>query len=79
MAKKVTFEQWQKKCSEHTEHNLGISDLLAPDDPYDVAALMQPAYAAGKSPAEFIEEVFAEDFARLEADEDDWAMSIQED
>lgn len=65
------FEAWKEECRDYAEDHLGLADILAKDDPYDLFDAMAPAFKAGQSAETFIRTIFAEDFARQEADEQD--------
>lgn len=65
------FAAWKQQAQEEAadlfEGNLG--DIWAPGDDYDLFAAAETAFRSGQSPAAFIREAFAEDLARLEAEE----------
>jgi hypothetical protein len=65
------FEVWKTKAALYakTHPALCLDDILAPDDPYDLAEAMPAAFEAGQSPKDFIEEVFEEDITSREYDE----------
>jgi hypothetical protein len=60
------FEAWKKQAAEHCKKLVGIVDIWAKDDPYDLAKAAEAAMLANQSPFEFVEEVFAEDITRAE-------------
>ena len=59
------FTAWKERAADHAKDDevLGLSDILADDDPYDIADAMTAAFAKGQSPEAFVEETFAEDIA----------------
>lgn len=70
MSDDMTFEEWQGKCAEVAKRLLGFEDLLDEDDPYDVFDAMEDYYDEDADPEDFIRELFAEDLAAREYDED---------
>jgi hypothetical protein len=65
----MTFEEWKAECAVLAEQLLGLGDVLAKDDPYEVLGLMPGAYKIGKAPEAFIRHVFEGDFARMAHDD----------
>ena len=65
------FGVWKTKAALYakTHPALCLDDILALDDPYDLADAMPAAFKAGQSPEDFIEEVFEEDITSREYDE----------
>ena len=65
------FGVWKTKAAlfAKTHPALRLDDILAPDDPYELAEAMPAAFAAGQTPEDFIEEVFEEDITSREYDE----------
>ena len=65
------FGVWKAKAALYakTHPALCLDDILAPDDPYELAEAMPAAFETGQSPEEFIEEVFDEDITSREYDE----------
>lgn len=65
------FAAWKQQAQNEAgalfDGNLG--DIWAPGDDYDLFAAAETAFRSGQSPAAFIREAFAEDLARLEAEE----------
>lgn len=61
-----SFEAWKAQAALYAANHeaLHVDDILAEDDPYDLADVMPAAIAAGTSPEDFIEDVFGEDIAR---------------
>ncbi len=64
----VTFEEWKKAAQNFADERM-LGDLWSGDDPYDLKEDAEEAYAAGRSPVDFVREAFAEDLASQEHDE----------
>lgn len=65
----MSFEEWQQVAAAYAETELGL-DIWATDDPYELGGVAADAFNDGQSPEDFINEVFAEDFARQAHDAD---------
>jgi hypothetical protein len=66
----TTFERWKNRAQQHAT-GLGLpDDIWATDDPYDLLTVALEAYAKEQSPTAFIEEIFADDIASREHDEE---------
>jgi hypothetical protein len=67
----TSFDEWKKRAAVYAkEHeSLGMDDILAEDDPYDLKDTMRAAFDDGQPPEDYIEEMFAEDIARRDNDD----------
>lgn len=57
----TSLEDWRKHCHVLVKRVLGITDLLHPDDPYDVHESLENHYDDGDTPAVAIEELFRQE------------------
>lgn len=71
------FSAWKDECHKAAVELVGIDDLLAKDDPYDVNDSMREAFKEGESAVSFVAESFEEDIARGEADDQEYAESLE--
>jgi hypothetical protein len=66
---KPTFGQWKKAATTHIGTLLvGLGEVFDKRDSYDLKEAAKAAYKAGRSPGDFIEDMFAEDLASQEND-----------
>jgi hypothetical protein len=72
----LTFEQWRERAAAYAESELGLADCFADDDPYDLKMVAAEAFAAKTPPKAFIQDAFAEDFARRAGDDADFEASL---
>lgn len=73
-----TFQAWKNECVRYSkEEGLTVDDMWDKDDPYDLVEVAQESYENGDTPADFINEIFGEDLARLEHDGHQYNESIQ--
>jgi hypothetical protein len=76
--KKLNFPEWKAAAQAHA-NDLGLpDDLWTEADDYDLAEEAVVACAAGQDPKSFVEEMFAEDLAKLELENEQWAQSMFE-
>lgn len=84
MSEELSFEEWKERCASVAEDLLGLDDILAEDDPYDLFLAMEEAYENEEDPESFIREIFADELASREhddswEDDDDWEDDEDED
>ena len=74
----AAFAEWKAAAQAHA-NDLGLPpELWTEADDYDLADTARPAFDRGDDPKAYVEEVFAEDLARMENDADEWAQSLME-
>jgi hypothetical protein len=74
----MSFAEWQAAAQAHA-NDLGLpDDLWTEADNYDLAKGAAEAFARSDDPKAFVEEMFDEDLARMENDDEDLAQSIME-
>lgn len=66
-----SFAEWKAACLTAAQNfELAVDDMWASDDPYDLADAAKEAFEEGQDPNDFIAEMFEEDLARQEYDND---------
>ena len=65
------YGQWKDACQAYVNVHLpNVDSLWADGDDYDLFEAAEHAFKAGTTPADFIHEIFAEDFASKAYDDD---------
>jgi len=64
------FERWKAEAQDIATELAGIDDIWAKDDPYDLGMAAASAFDSGRSARVFIEEVFADDIASRQYDDE---------
>lgn len=79
MDKDLSFIEWKAACVTAAKNlELGLEDMWASDDPYDLFEAAEEAFEEGEDPISFIEETFEEDLARAEGLQDEQRQAIEE-
>lgn len=66
----VAFKKWLDDCSSLLVRDLGIDDALEANDPYSIMEAAQGARIDGVSYIDFVHDMFEEDYANKEYDEE---------
>jgi hypothetical protein len=59
----MDLKAWKKQVARLASDLAGVDDILAEDDPYDLAEVMQDSYDEDLTPEDFVQEHFADDIA----------------
>lgn len=76
MEEKLTPQEWRDRAQEYSTEVGCPDDIWDEDDPYDLSDVALSDYAAGRSPEEFIRNIFADDLAAAEGNEQEFADSL---
>lgn len=76
--KKLDFAEWKAAAQAHANDLDLPPDLWTDADDYDLADAADEAFARGDDPKAFVEEMFEEDLARMENDNEEYAQSLAE-
>jgi hypothetical protein len=78
MKRKMSFAKW-KEVAQKCANDLGLPDDLWSDgDMYELSEPAKRAFQAGQSSKAFVLEMFEEDLAKIELENEQWAQSLFE-
>jgi hypothetical protein len=69
MDKKLSLQEWRDRAQEYSNEVGCPDDLWTEDDPYELSEVSLRDYEAGVPPEEFIRDIFADDLAAMEGDD----------
>lgn len=74
-----TIEAWKDACvTASVELGLAVEDMWTNGDPYDMYDAAADAFAEGVEPRTFIQEIFEEDLADMEHQEQQFCDSLDQ-
>jgi hypothetical protein len=72
----MTLQEWKDRAQAYSITTGCPGDLWDEDDPYELKNVAVEAHAAETSPEEFVRNIFADDLAAAEGDEQDFSDSL---